>query len=155
VKSVIVRFAERLRVGELCSGIAWGNAPENIVIVPENLRTQELNNMRRFAFLLILWVATLCLKAQMTMSFPSVAGVSTKSLTTGTTLVEFPEDVNLSTVMSVANVQLICNSSGAPNSISLNEAKRISKEIYDLQGRRVAVPDKGFYIVGGRKVLIQ
>lgn len=111
--------------------------------------------MRRFAFLLILWVATLCLKAQMTMSFPSVAGVSTKSLTTGTTLVEFPEDVNLSTVMSVANVQLICNSSGAPNSISLNEAKRISKEIYDLQGRRVAVPDKGFYIVGGRKVLIQ
>ena len=57
--------------------------------------------------------------------------------------------------VSVANVQLICNSSDAPNSISLNEAKRISKEIYDLQGRRVAVPDKGLYIVGGRKVLIQ
>lgn len=57
--------------------------------------------------------------------------------------------------VSVANVQLICNSSGAPSSISLNEAKRISKEIYDMQGRRVAVPDKGLYIVGGRKVLIQ
>ena len=80
--------------------------------------------MRRFAFLLILWVATLCLKAQMTMSFPSVTGVSTRSLTTGATLVEFPETVDLSTVMSGVTVQVggsvVSNSDITPDPSTLS-----------------------------------
>jgi hypothetical protein len=35
-----------------------------------------------------------------------------------------------------------------------NEEKLKSGEVYDLQGRKVANPTKGLYIVDGKKVII-
>ena len=41
------------------------------------------------------------------------------------------------------------------NEHELNESHELSGEIYDLQGRKVANPSKGLYIVNGKKIVIK
>ena len=37
----------------------------------------------------------------------------------------------------------------------IGEQKTADKEIYDLQGRKVENPDKGIYIINGKKVFVK
>lgn len=61
--------------------------------------------MRRklFSIAMMLTVMVSQAYAQMTMSFPNIGGVSTQTLNTGCTLVEFPVGTDLKTVMSQAS----------------------------------------------------
>jgi hypothetical protein len=36
-----------------------------------------------------------------------------------------------------------------------SEKRTVNSDIYDLQGRRIAQPTKGLYIVNGRKVVVR
>ena len=44
---------------------------------------------------------------------------------------------------------------GVPTGVSSPRAAMDSSDVYDLQGRRVAAPARGLYIVGGKKVVVK
>ena len=46
-------------------------------------------------------------------------------------------------------------SGGVPTGIGSAKAEAAADDVYDLQGRRVAAPKAGLYIVGGRKVVLK
>lgn len=74
------------------------------------------------------------------------------TLQSGKAYLKVANDPNTARSLSIAFAD---ETTGISASLMNNEEIRMNGDFYDLQGRRVAVPTKGLYIVNGKKVIIK